>query len=730
MDYLRLSATARCARMSLSNISWLSERVRFSIAAVFVLIAAISSPASHAGLFDQIAEEAKKAMGGAVDDIVNDRSGSQGRTYPAQKYPPRERQQVPVSQTQNPKPTPQYDHKLVADIQENLNRLGYSAGTVDGSYGAGTRKAIEQYQHDRSLRIDGRPTAQLLENMRTFPKETAVAVSTTNASDSPIKSKNTHANNGSAGSDGNTSPLSPAYADETKKNYLLTAVRLRPDLLAVTSIGGKKVDLLAKILEEFPEWFDIANRSDAHKLVNNEFEYPRRRAEFIEIVKERAVDAPMIYQRELSGGTRFNKYEFDREFYPFWDPISIKAVKPQQARQGWVLIIDQNIEIDGIDMQPEEAEEIKRRLSPGGNGGAKSMLVYRINGVKSGVEVGGNRETWLIDAEPIEIAFYMQDIGETDESILPMNVYANGAGARSLGISGITRNRKKTLHRVLSLSEQQGGWRLAGDDVNSLPATAAGHPALNKEVTPGDALKQEQMNEPASNKSDNENKYSVQGIATGMTNVQIAETLLPDGWRMHRQSQNNEYYTKIGTNKNKSLVITYVRNRNELKASNIKYRLTLTNSDFNESAVKGQMRSRYGEPVTEQPAGLFYKEYPDEASLRKTVVMRCKGEIMKNEPSMIESQALGKAQMSINMNEWENNGDDFVKENCPGALDTFNTWLEAMFGKTLDINITPRRVTMTLSEKGEYHRAQRQSRLQAQREADSIPEASMGASDF
>lgn len=54
----------------------------------------------------------------------------------------------------------------VLDIQRELNRLGYNAGPVDGVMGARTRAAIQAYQRDHDLLVDGQPTASLLSHVR------------------------------------------------------------------------------------------------------------------------------------------------------------------------------------------------------------------------------------------------------------------------------------------------------------------------------------------------------------------------------------------------------------------------------------------------------------------------------------------------------------------------------------------------------------------------------------
>lgn len=52
------------------------------------------------------------------------------------------------------------------DIQSALARAGYYNGTVDGSMGAGTRRAISAFQSDNGLPVTGTPTNSLLGELR------------------------------------------------------------------------------------------------------------------------------------------------------------------------------------------------------------------------------------------------------------------------------------------------------------------------------------------------------------------------------------------------------------------------------------------------------------------------------------------------------------------------------------------------------------------------------------
>jgi peptidoglycan hydrolase-like protein with peptidoglycan-binding domain len=53
----------------------------------------------------------------------------------------------------------------MAQVQENLRRMGYYRGQVDGLSGPSTRAAIRAYQIDRGLQVTGRIDSELLEDL-------------------------------------------------------------------------------------------------------------------------------------------------------------------------------------------------------------------------------------------------------------------------------------------------------------------------------------------------------------------------------------------------------------------------------------------------------------------------------------------------------------------------------------------------------------------------------------
>ncbi len=61
----------------------------------------------------------------------------------------------------------------VVSIQQQLNRLGYDAGSADGLLGPRTSYAIKQYQRDHNLLIDGRATPELANHLQSLGRPLA-----------------------------------------------------------------------------------------------------------------------------------------------------------------------------------------------------------------------------------------------------------------------------------------------------------------------------------------------------------------------------------------------------------------------------------------------------------------------------------------------------------------------------------------------------------------------------
>lgn len=58
------------------------------------------------------------------------------------------------------------DHKLVQDVQVQLQLLGYSPGVADGIPGQKTAEAVRQFQTDRHLTVNGEITQALLNELK------------------------------------------------------------------------------------------------------------------------------------------------------------------------------------------------------------------------------------------------------------------------------------------------------------------------------------------------------------------------------------------------------------------------------------------------------------------------------------------------------------------------------------------------------------------------------------
>ncbi|MDR9440297.1 MAG: peptidoglycan-binding protein [Halomonas sp.] len=69
------------------------------------------------------------------------------------------------------------DRQGIAEIQRELNRLGYDAGPVDGAMGSRTRNAIRQFQADMGIARNGRASTGLLKRLRQTENDEAAVPS-------------------------------------------------------------------------------------------------------------------------------------------------------------------------------------------------------------------------------------------------------------------------------------------------------------------------------------------------------------------------------------------------------------------------------------------------------------------------------------------------------------------------------------------------------------------------
>jgi peptidoglycan hydrolase-like protein with peptidoglycan-binding domain len=139
----------------------IGEMKKFIAVALLVIVSPV-----HSGFLDQFVNEAKKTFEDGLQGTMNSTSDNNKENSP----PPTPQQTQPKPATAYKPVSPSYDKSQVREIQQGLNSLGYNAGTPDGLYGNGTRKAIEAFQKDHGIVIDGKPSTSLLAELKTVSK--------------------------------------------------------------------------------------------------------------------------------------------------------------------------------------------------------------------------------------------------------------------------------------------------------------------------------------------------------------------------------------------------------------------------------------------------------------------------------------------------------------------------------------------------------------------------------
>ncbi len=89
----------------------------------------------------------------------------QGQQQGQQQYQAYQQQQPPAAPQTFQQPGP--NAQLVRDVQSELSALGYDVGAIDGQVGARTINAVQSYQYNNNLLVDGQVTQQLLDHVRT-----------------------------------------------------------------------------------------------------------------------------------------------------------------------------------------------------------------------------------------------------------------------------------------------------------------------------------------------------------------------------------------------------------------------------------------------------------------------------------------------------------------------------------------------------------------------------------
>ncbi|MBW1792698.1 MAG: peptidoglycan-binding protein [Deltaproteobacteria bacterium] len=124
----------------------------------------------NAGWLDNVKSVGKQL----VDEAIKNNATSEPKESPKQTE---STLQITRESTEGNRQQPKYPPALVADIQSELNRVGYDVGIVDGAYGPGTSAAIQGFQRDQRIAVDGIPTVPLLQRLKAQSGRQASSVS-------------------------------------------------------------------------------------------------------------------------------------------------------------------------------------------------------------------------------------------------------------------------------------------------------------------------------------------------------------------------------------------------------------------------------------------------------------------------------------------------------------------------------------------------------------------------
>ena len=237
-----------------------------------LLLLHLAAPSTKAGFLDSVLNSAKQAAEKIVNTPTSDDSGDQTK----EKSQPEQQSASPA------KSTPTYDATLIRQIQQGLNRLGYNTGTPDGLYGPGTRKAIETFQKNQQLAVDGKPSKALLAKINAEQSTKSASAKTTAAA--------------------SATPPEP-----TTGAYMLAAVHYRPELLDNEST-------LKQVL--------LTVHPGLQSAVGNEFQWRKRKDELKNQMLKEAKDAQLTFELQpwrdsftKSRPVELKRYDFDRQAF-------------------------------------------------------------------------------------------------------------------------------------------------------------------------------------------------------------------------------------------------------------------------------------------------------------------------------------------------------------------------------------------------------------------------------
>lgn len=175
-------------------------RSQFSIAIVGVAVLGLFvASESRAGLFDDFANKAREAVEQTANDLINNAGADKPDQERAANDSPAQESNTAggAQRTSTNVKRPAYEYGLVKSVQRKLNELGYQAGTPDGAYGPATRRAIERFQSDHGVPVNGIPSPQLeasLDSALQQQGQPAAGDSTAGSSASPSRASGSSGN--------------------------------------------------------------------------------------------------------------------------------------------------------------------------------------------------------------------------------------------------------------------------------------------------------------------------------------------------------------------------------------------------------------------------------------------------------------------------------------------------------------------------------------------------------
>ncbi len=455
----------------------------------------VFTPQVHAGFLDDMktigADVAKQVIGDTINEVAGD------NPEPTPKQQPQRAQQTAPSNTYQ---KPQYDRNLVANTQSQLNRLGYNVGAVDGLYGNGTKRAIERFQLDQRIAVNGTPSKPLLVRMEmakaseistnkmaqtaqiqtevTNSKPGSESVSSNSnykAQKIPTKTEATNKketspkqSNGNIAAKTNALPQKPLGAEETTTDLYLSMIRLRPDLLDKVINPHKNTTLLDVILLENPERYGL-DKKTVSEFKNNEFTHNKRYEEYKKRVINAASNAPMMYRRKVEA--QLTKYNFEGQEY------GINKLELATIYDGpFIRLFEGFKAIEALEMSPEEAEALKEWYQEGFN---KTEYItgfwnYKIKSIRHTSEF--NTPSWtggrfVAEVEPGELVLYgrraVESVKKSGSPLDPIKEWRRQKELRHAAAGGSSGPVEYKKIAGYSLKKHLGNNSL---DVNKLPS--------------------------------------------------------------------------------------------------------------------------------------------------------------------------------------------------------------------------------------------------------------------